>query len=356
MKDQVVQEIIMALKPYDLPIEDNTLKSVLYMALKDVQIKPAETAIVVGHENKNEWFIKRFLIIKTVAGLSKRTLEYYEKEIRRFLYSVGKPADQVTADDIRYYLACKDQIDGWSKTTQNNVLRNLKSFFGTLQLEEIIPRNPCAKINQIKEHKAPKQAFTEIEIEKMRGAIKSSREKVMFEMLLSTGCRASEMAAIKIKDIEENKVTVLGKGNKERTCYLNVKAQLALKEYLNDRRDENPYLFPLSVAKLKRDDPATHKLRKVRENWYKHPVLVSKTEPSTRDTVNATMKKVAKRAGVEGAHAHRFRRTAATFALRRGMPILQVSKMLGHENINTTQIYLDIDEKDLERAHEKYVL
>ena len=164
------------------------------------------------------------------------------------------------------------------------------------------------------------------------------------------------MAAIKIKDIEENKVTVLGKGNKERTCYLNVKAQLALKEYLNDRRDENPYLFPLSVAKLKRDDPATHKLQKVRENWYKHPVLVSKTEPSTRDTVNATMKKVAKRAGVEGAHAHRFRRTAATFALRRGMHMLQVSKMLGHENINTTQIYLDIDEKDLERAHEKYVL
>ncbi len=355
MKDQVVQEIIMALKPYELPIEDNTLKSVIYMALKDVRIEPAETAIVVGSENKNEWYIKRFLIIKTVAGLSKGTLQYYEQEIRRFLYSVGKPADQVTTDDVRYYLACKDQIDGWSKVTQNNVLRNLKSFFATLQLEEIIPRNPCAKISQIKEHKAPKQAFTELEIEKMRTAIQNSREKALFEMLLSTGCRASEMAGVKTKDIEDNKVTVLGKGNKERVCYLNVKAQLAVKEYLADRKDDNPYLFPLSTVKRLEDSKAC-KLRKVRDEWYKYPELVSETEPARRNSVNEIMKKVAKRAGVEGAHAHKFRRTAATFALRRGMPMPQVSKMLGHENINTTQIYLDIDEKDLERAHEKYVL
>lgn len=168
---------------------------------------------------------------------------------------------------------------------------------------------------------------------------------------MSTGCRVTELSMIRIDDLKEDKLIVHGKGQKDRTVYLNAKAQMAVKKYVQEREDSNPYLFPKGIWM----DGAKGMKRKEQGMWYKHPEYVQEgcTDKSSLESV---VRKIGRRAGVEKCHPHRFRRTCATFALRRGMPLVQVSKMLGHENIDTTQIYLDLSEEELEQAHKKYVV
>lgn len=172
------------------------------------------------------------------------------------------------------------------------------------------------------------------------------------EMLLSTGCRAAELVSIKIADMDEDKVSILGKGGKWRTVYINAKAFVAIKNYLADRKDTNPYLFPREINTKDRTMISNFS----RKDWFKDPRLVTKADHFGRDSVNNMVRTIGKRAGVKGVHTHRFRRTCATQALRHGMPIELVSMMLGHEQISTTQIYLDIRDDDLQAAHRKYVV
>lgn len=168
------------------------------------------------------------------------------------------------------------------------------------------------------------------------------------------GCRASEVASIKIDDINDDKVTVLGKGGKYRNIYLNAKSVIAIETYLKERKDNNPYLFPSGI-KFGGDQELLCRVRKEKGNWYKYRDLVDPSEHINHESINSSLKRIGKRAGVYGVHTHRFRRTCATMALRRGMTIELVSKMLGHEELATTQIYLDIRDDDLEIAHKKFV-
>lgn len=241
-----------------------------------------------------------------------------------------------------------------AKTTANNERRNLSAFYTWLQKEEILLKNPMSKIEVIRATKLKKKAFSLMELEQIRKSCRTNRERAMIETLASTWCRVSELVEIRIQDIHDGKCTVHGKGDKYRDVYLNARAQLAIQSYLTERKDSNPYLFPKSFMTSVTD--SNYEMRKYRAKWYTNPKLVSGSEHTDKSQVEKICKTLGKRAGVENVHPHRFRRTGATMALRQGMPIMLVSKLLGHESIETTQIYLDISDSELEAAHRKYVI
>lgn len=330
-------------------IEDITrVKARFLQLLYDYTIEPKKAELILYEEGKNDKLIQMFILSKITSGKSERTCHKYDYDIRKFLRFIGKDADQVTAFDIQYYLATRMQQV--TMVTVDNEKRSISSFYNFLTRDEFIQKNPMNKIDAIKKPKVERKAFSEMDIEKIRNACMNNRESAMIEFMLSTGCRVSEVCSVKISDIQQDHLSVVGKGNKQRTVYLNAKAIIAIQKYLNERKDSSDWLFP-SGYKFTEYTP----MRSYRENWYKHSDAVI-DRPIDKSSFEATVRKIGKRASVPDTHPHRFRRTCATHALRHGMPIEIVSKLLGHSNLETTQIYLDISEKDLEQAHRKYVV
>ena len=325
----------------------------LTIILSDYDISRRETEMVIWAEDENVELLKRFIIAKTIKGLSPRTLKFYQKTVSNFLERVNKPARMITADDIRLHLAIRLKRDEASQVTVGNELRNLRSFFGWCHREGLIETDPCYRVDAIKLPKTKKEAFSEIEVELLRRYSRPGKEKAAVELMLSTGCRVSELVGIRIDDIKDDSIIVHGKGNKDRKVFLNAKAIIAVNEYLSMRKDTNPYLFPKGVFKF--GSGYTTSPQKAYEESMK-PENIMPNEPTDKSTIEHWMQRLGKRAGVKNCHPHRFRRTCATFALKRGMPILSVSKMLGHEQISTTQIYLDLSDEDLEADHKRYVV
>lgn len=349
MREELLNQILLILMKNGVDI--SKIKENLYITLDKYEIQERTTEIALTDKDRNNNLFEKFLIAKTVKGCSKRTLQYYGTELKRIIPLFNKTVDQITAEDIRCYLAKRQVVDKVSKVTADNELRILRSFFAYLTMEEYIDKDPTMKVDKIKQDKIKKEAFTEVEVEKIRSYIKDDeRLKAIFEILLSTGCRASELISIKVSDLQRNKVKILGKGNKERIVYLNAKAQIAIEEYMSQRTDKNPYLFPKSI---KEGYGAGGVMKR---NWWKKSKYVHETKHLSRDVLSERFRAIAKKLEIEHANPHKFRRTCATLALKRGMPIEQVSKMLGHESLDTTQIYLDISEDDLENAHKKFVI
>ena len=351
MREELLQKIVFILQAQEIDSQTmNNVQNELTILLNDYEVTGRETALAIRNEDKNEWYLKKFLIAKTVTGRTDRTIDYYKKTLVSILREINKTVDEITSDDIRYYLAIRQKRDNITKTTANNELRCLRTFYSYLIAEELITKNPCLKIEQIKANKTQKKAFTEIEVEQIRGKCSCARETAIVEILLSTGCRVTELVLMRRDDIKEDKLVVHGKGQKDRTVYLNAKAQIALQAYMSERKDSNPYLFPKGICATE-----TH-IKGKPALWYTNPLYVQADGHTDKSTIEQIMRRLGKRAGVEKCHPHRFRRTCATFALRRGMPIEQVSKMLGHENVATTMIYLDLSEEELQQAHKKYVV
>ena len=356
MKEQLEQEILLSIMPYMNPEKVEDAKMRIVMAMSGYEVTKRETSLTVYEGDINDEILRRFCMAKIARGCSPRTVKYYRESVTLALNKIGKTYNEITADDIRIYLALRVQRDKVSKTTANNERRNLSAFFTWLQKEEILTKNPMNKVEQIKITKSQKKAFSQMELELIRYNCRTSMESAIVEVLISTWARVSEVVQIRLDEIDGNKVLVHGKGDKDREVFLTSKAQLAVANYLNDRKDENPYLFP--KAKFAGDIQSFLKPSKSRAEmslWYKVPNLVGNGHRDA-GTVEATIRNIAKRANVQNAHPHRFRRTGATMALRSGMPLMTVSKLLGHANIGTTQIYLDISDKELEQAHEKYVV
>lgn len=359
MREQLMDDIKMIL--INAGIDQDLVKSKLIIALSNYEITKRCTEVAVVNEDSITKYMRMFLVNKRVSGRTERTLECYKDTLRRFFEEVRKSPLEITSDDIKLYLATKEIRDGASKVYQKDMLRVISSFFQWMTKEEHILRNPMNKVDNIKTPKVKKEAFTELQIEKMRLEIKNDiRLMCIFELLLSTWCRVSELCNIKLSDISEDMESVLihGKGEKDRICYINARAKLCMQEYLSQRRDNNPYLFAkCNVCVNGENKVFSRECKEYKVNsmeWWKVPELIS-DEHIDKSVVERRVRNLGKRAGVEKVHPHRFRRTGATFALRRGMPIEQVSKLLGHESIETTQIYLDISEKELEQAHKKYV-
>lgn len=327
-KEQIITKIAFDLmrKGFDSD-QINVIKQSIYLAAAKYDFVPQETGLACVDPLEQNC-VMMFYIAKKVEGCSDKTLYYYNREITKFMDTVQKQVRDITSDDIRIYIAKLGIERGVSKVTQNNVLRILRSFFTWLAEEEHIDKNPAQKIKEIKTIKKQKKAFTSYDIEKIRSGAVGLREKALIEVLLSTGCRVSEIVQIDYDKIRNGKTVIMGKGAKERTVFFNAKAQFAIDEYIKSRSDDNPALF---VS----DDKRAQRCGK---GW-----------------VEATVRNIGQTVGVENVHPHRFRRTAATMAMNRGMPVEQIQKMLGHSTIATTQIYLDMSSTDLEDNHKKYL-
>lgn len=360
-RDDLMQKLQQVLISYNIPPEE--LRSRLYLTLEPYEITQRSTELVVADEESVDKYIRLFLLSKRVAGRTERTLTQYNNELRRFFMECPKIPTEVTSNDIKKYLAIKEVRDGASKVYLKNIYRDLSSFYTWMVKEEYIIKNPFNKIEEIKIPKVKKPAFTEMDIERLRMNIEPDdlRTKLIFEVLLSTWCRVTELSNMKISDFSEDRESVIvhGKGQKDRICYLNARAKLSLEQYMEKRQDNNPYLLPNSNATGY--GVSSENLNYIRRlpkkeqcNWWQNKEIIG-TGHMDNSSIESIIRKLWKKAGVEKTHPHRFRRTGATFALRRGMPIEQVSKLLGHESIETTQIYLDISESELEQSHKKYV-
>ena len=329
-KDIVMNEVVAMMNLGTA--ESNRLRNIMMIALQPFEIiNKTGTEIVVSDENEDQKIYQMFFVAKRIQGVTDRTIKCYNQYLSAFLKFTNKPIQEIDTNDIRYFLAVKKERDKNSDTNVNNYRRVLSSFFGWLTAVEYIMKNPMSKVAMVRTEKKVKKAFTEEEIEKMRSCIpkEDKRLAAVFELLLSTGCRVSEIVGINIDDIQDDEITVFGKGKKERVVYLNAKARLAIKEYLDSRNDDNPALF------------------------------VTKDMPHDRlmfSSIEVNVRKLGKEAGVRNVHPHRFRRTCATLALNRGMPIEQVQIMLGHESIDTTTIYATSNRESVKMSHKRYVI
>lgn len=316
--------------------EINKIENKLYIALEGFRLERDSTAISVKVEGNNDWYIKKFLAIKIVNGCSKRTINYYKLILGNVFNRINKHVKTITTDDLRLYFACRDIQDKVSKTTQDNELRVLRSFWQTMTTEEIIDKDVTKKINRIKTPKKVKKPFTEYEVEMLRKEVakhlQGKKYLAIIDVLSSTGCRIGELVAMNRSDLEGNKIIIKGKGNKERYVYLNARALFSVNDYLNSREDAYDAMF-IGYNIVTRE--VTNRIK--------------------AGSVEDFIRRCGKHVGINNAHPHRFRRTAATLALRRGMPIEQVGRMLGHEQLSTTQIYAKSDESDIARAHEMYL-
>lgn len=355
MRNELETRIVNTLFAYrnNIPFED--IKAQITIILNDYEIEQRKTEIILRDEDKNKKYIAMFLASKAAGGRTERTLKAYRNYLTKIMDVIGKNADEITADDIKLYIAKKLRIDNISKVSADNERRALSSFYGWMLNNEYITRNPMNKVETMKYSKPKKKAFTDVEVELLRRACSSERELMIVEVLLSTWCRVSELCAIRIDEIEGDKITVHGKGEKDRTVFLNAKAQIAIQQYLNKRKDNNPYLLPRSSVTCSASAFTKGRKKTEMNKWYERPEMVDPTEPCDKGTVEGIVRTLGKRAEIKNVHPHRFRRTGATFAMRAGMPFMTVSKLLGHANIAVTQVYLDINDEDLESEHGKYV-
>lgn len=265
----------------------------------------------------NDKCIDMFLDAKRVENLSKRTLAYYESEIRKCVAFCNKPIRFIDANDIRRCLSGMMER-GCSPVTVNNTRRVLSTFFQWLENEDIIRKSPVKRTKALKEERGDKRPFTDEDVAKMRKACTDVRDRAILEMLISSGMRVSELCGINRADVNmhERECEVLGKGNKRRMCYFSAEAELYLNEYLNSRTDDGEALF---VAKNR------------------------KGARLGKSAIEKAMRDLGRNAGVSNVHPHRFRRTFATNKLRRGMKLEEIQQLLGHSNIETTLIYAKVD-------------
>lgn len=265
----------------------------------------------------NDKYISMFLDAKRIENLSKRTLGYYESIIRQCIASCNKPIRLIDANDIRRCLS--DAIErGCSPVTVNNIRRVLSTFFQWLENEDIIRKSPVKRTKALKEERGDKKPFSDEDVAKMRRECTDVRDRAIFEMLLSSGMRVSELCGLNRADVDmhERECEVLGKGSKRRTCYFSAEAELYLTEYLDTRTDDGDALF------------ASKNRRGARLG---------------KSAVETMMRNLGRRAGVANVHPHRFRRTFATNKLKRGMRLEEIQQLLGHSNMDTTLIYAKVD-------------
>lgn len=326
----VVNEILQEVKDRCDIGTYNYLNSFITIKLNGYKILKEETGISVYEPDKNEQVFKMFMVSKKLQGLTDRSLKAYKGEIKRALASINKQYDEITSNDIKYYLACMQLKGTCNSKTIDNSRRFLSAFFQWLEDEEYINKNPIKKIKKIRQKEEIKKAFKYDEIERLKLVCAEKFEIALVETLLSTGVRANELVNIKLSDVNfnENEIKVLGKGNKERIVYLNSSSKIRLLDYLNNKKVQSDYLFSKSRSPF---------------------------DGFGGDHIRKTIKLIGIKSGVADTHPHRFRRTSATIAHKRGMQIEEIQKMLGHSSLATTQIYVAVDDCDVKKSHEKYM-
>ena len=281
-------------------------------------------------EATNYDYLEMFIAAKKIEGCSDRTVAYYKVTVEHLLKCIDTPIRKITTDEIRSYLAKYQEKSGCSKTTVDNIRRNISSFFSWLEEEDYILKSPMKRIHKIKTVQPVKETISDELIERLRDACLCKRDLAMVDLLYSTGIRVGELVRLNVDDIsfEERECVVFGKGDKERKVYFDAKAKLHLQDYLKERNDDNPALF------VTLDAP--HQRLKI-------------------SGVEIRIRRLGRSINAEKIHPHKFRRTMATRAIDKGMPIEQVQKILGHSQIDTTMQYAMVNQSNVKNAHRKYI-
>lgn len=325
MKEKLITDIEQQM----LKVIDNnqleTLHHTLCVCFSNYEISEKENA-----QESEVDFVEIFLSAKCIEGCSEKSLAYYKKTIDKMLDTVGKSARHITTDDLRNYLSDYQRQNNSSKVTIDNIRRILSSFFGWLEDEDYIIKSPVRRIHKVKTAKTVKDTYTDEDLERMRDGCEEIRDLAMIDMLASTGMRVGEMVTLNRDDVDfnERECVVVGKGDKERVVYFDARTKMHLQSYLDSRTDDNSALF----VTLK----ATHERMKI-------------------GGIEVRLRGLGKRLGVDKVHPHKFRRTLATMAIDKGMPIEQLQKLLGHQRIDTTLQYAMVKQSNVKLAHKKYI-
>lgn len=326
MKQNLITDVVQAMLPYLNNAQSEKLQEVLERTLFDYEVTKNKNDEVISEQN----LVESFLSAKKIEGCSEKTLKYYEATIHSMLDGIGKEIKYIVTDDIRCYLTEYQAKKNSSKVTIDNIRRILSSFFGWLEDEDYIVKSPVRRIHKVKTSKTVKETYTDEELEVMRDNCKEMRDLAMIDMLASTGMRVGEMVLLDRTDIDfsERECVVLGKGDKERVVYFDARTKLHLQTYLAERTDDNPALF------------------------------VSLNGPHERMQISGVekrLRKIGKQLGIEKVHPHKFRRTLATMAIDKGMPIEQLQQLLGHQRIDTTLQYAMVKQSNVKLAHRKFI-
>lgn len=327
MNEKLIKEFIQQLSNEaftnaQLALINNTLA----FTLKNYSIKQISNSL----ENNNEFLIEKFLLTKKIEGCSVKTLRYYSLMLNVFNRELSLDFKSATADDIRLFLNSYQVKRNTTNATLDNIRRVLSSFYNWLEEDDYIVKNPMKKIHKIKVSTLVKDIFSDEEIEELRNVtIHRIRDCAMQELLLSSGIRVGELVSLNRDSIDLNELSciVRGKGDKERIVYFNIKTKVALEQYLKTRKDSHKTLF---------------------KSLYKNKRL-------SVNAVESIFKKIGKLAKIKNVHPHKYRRTMATHAIEKGMPIEQVQKLLGHTKIDTTLHYTMINQTMIKLSHRKYI-
>ncbi len=280
--------------------------------------------------NESDDLLDTFLTAKEVEGCSSKTLAYYEATIRKMIDQTNKPLSQISTDDLREYLTKYQEQNGSSRVTIDNIRRIFSSFFSWLEDEDYIVKSPVRRIHKIKTASTIKEVLSDEHLEALRDGCRTKRDLAIVDLLASTGMRIGELVLLDRGDINlaERECIVLGKGNKERQVYFDARAKLHLQDYLSSRTDANPALF------------------------------VSLNSPHDRISIGGIelrLRVLGRSLMLPKVHPHKFRRTLATSAIDKGMPIEQVQKLLGHARIDTTMHYALVSQSNVKQSHRKYL-
>lgn len=329
MKGEIINIVKSEMLNYLNAQQMDRLDKVLEHVLWDVTIskednKPAQAIL------SNDEFVSNFLEAKNLEGCSAKTIKYYRGTINKMLSTINKSAVAITTDDLRKYLTDYQKINGCSKSNLDNVRRILSSFFMWLENENYILKSPVRRIHKIRTTKPVKETIADESMEIMRDNVAHPRDLAIIDMLASTGMRVGELCKLNKTDIDfdHQECIVLGKGDKERIVYFDARAKVHLQNYLQSRNDTNPALF------------------------------VSLFKPYNRlevPGVEMRLRKLGNKLHIDKIHPHKFRRTLATKAIDKGMPIEQLQTLLGHSQINTTMEYAIVNQTNVKTSHKKYI-
>lgn len=326
MKQELINDIIQKMLPYLNNSQAEKLQTVLEHSLFEYDISKDSNQ----NQEVDENYVDLFLSAKRIEGCSEKSIKYYGSTINSMIEEIEKNVKYIKTDDIRSYLSSYQEKKNSSKVTIDNIRRILSSFFSWLEDEDYILKSPARRIHKIKTMTNIKETYSDESLEIMRDNCSNLRDLAIIDLLASTGMRVGEMVLLNRDDIDfnERECVVLGKGNKERIVYFDARTKIHLQNYLNSRKDENCALF------------------------------VSLNSPHNRLTIGGIelrLRQFGRKLGINKVHPHKFRRTLATVAIDKGMPIEQLQHLLGHKRIDTTLQYAMVKQNNVKIAHRKYI-
>lgn len=326
MKQDLIKDIIQGMLPYLNNAQCEKLQEVLHYTLVKYELTETEQQ----ESNTEQNYVELFLSAKRIEGCSEKSLKYYKATIEMMIVTVGKNIKHIETDDIRRYLTEYQKNKKSSKVTIDNIRRILSSFFSWLEDEDYILKSPVRRIHKVKTVTNIKETYSDEALELMRDNCTELRDLAIIDMLASTGMRVGEMVLLNRNDIDfnERECIVFGKGSKERVVYFDARTKIHLQNYLENRIDDNPALF----VSLK----APHKRLQI-------------------GGIETRLREFGKQLGLHKVHPHKFRRTLATMAIDKGMPIEQLQQLLGHRKIDTTLQYAMVKQSNVKIAHRKYI-